>query len=115
MGNYVIQSTDDPPFVTCRDCDGRGYITALKWGVDPDWCPACGGAKEIALDMMRLATLAHNLYAASCLVRAFHDGVRYEFAQDHHAPWIDGRWVPGCGRGHDDEGDDECPCEEAVT
>jgi hypothetical protein len=45
-----------------------------------------------------LRTISHNLGVAGALCRAFWDGVRYEFAHDHHAPWIDGGWQPGCGR-----------------
>ena len=102
MSGYVIQPTGDPPFVTCKTCDGRGYVTALKWGIDPYWCPECGGAKEIALDMTALATLAHNLGVAGALCRSFHLGGKHAddlWARDHVVgnpdAWL---WRPGCWR-----------------
>lgn len=96
MSSYVIQSTDDPPFVTCKTCDGRGYTTALKWGIDPDWCPECGGAKEIALDMTALATLSHNLAIAAGLCESFNRGSDYRMRMMLALPASED-WKPGCG------------------
>lgn len=98
---FVIQSTDDPPFVTCKTCDGRGYTTALKWGVDPDWCPECGGAKESALDMSRLDTLAHNLAIAAALCAAHEIGLNESEGHrlyHEHGYRVAECWAPGCGR-----------------
>jgi hypothetical protein len=96
MSGYVIQPTGDPPFVTCKSCNGRGYTTALKWGVDPDWCPECGGAKEIALDMTQLATLGRNLATAAALCRAFTLGGAV--ALDAAFGIYLHQWRPGCGK-----------------
>lgn len=35
---------DEPEFVTCDRCKGKGYHHGFgEGGVDPDWCDDCGG------------------------------------------------------------------------
>jgi hypothetical protein len=94
--SYVIQSTDDPPFVTCKTCSGRGYITTHPGG-GPDYCAGCGGHGEIALDMSDLVCLAANLRIAAGLCAAFEQGSTYRMRAMVGLP-DSGDWYPGCHR-----------------
>ena len=103
--SYVIQTTDDPPFVTCTACEGRGEYQA-------EYCGACDGHGEIALDMTALAALSHNLSIAAGLCAAFsagwdeciesEDTLRaYEEGHQTHAEHetrLANLWQPGCGK-----------------
>jgi hypothetical protein len=39
---------DDPEFVECPRCKGKGYHHGFgEGGVDPDWCEDCGGPGQM--------------------------------------------------------------------
>ncbi len=100
---YSIVHDCDLPTVTCKTCNGRGYTTCDKYGLDPDWCPECGGPGEYALDLSELMTLAHNLSTGAALCRAFELGGAQElrnqfwFAKDKDRRF-GADWSPGCQR-----------------
>lgn len=86
---------DDPAFVTCKRCEGKGYPTPPP-GLDPDYCVECSGHGEIALDLSDLATLAHNLAWAAGLCASFEMG--RDAGPDTHVPLKTSWWRPGCGK-----------------
>jgi hypothetical protein len=94
MGSISIVH-DEPAFVTCASCNGRGYTTALRWGIAPDWCPECEGAKEVAVDLSSLATLAHNLAIAGGLCAAFEQGWAYGAWWEAAHPGDEPEFQPG--------------------
>lgn len=87
--SYVIQSTDDPPFARCNDCDGgkNGYLG------HGEYCGNCNGTGEYPFDMSRLDTLGHNLAIAGGLQRANQIGYA-RCAGNHEGALL---WRPGCG------------------
>lgn len=102
--NYLIISTDDPPFVCCADCDGG----ANAYRGHGEYCGTCDGHGERPLDMSALATLAHNLAIGAALCRSYELGANPpDLGPGQRIPlktgvaWIpDGVWQPGHALSH---------------
>lgn len=90
---------DDPVYIDCARCDGRGfiYVQHSAYGGGTDYCGDCGGSGEDWIDLSELSTLAHNLSIAAGLCAAFAQGSEYRMRMMLSLP-ADEDWRPGCQR-----------------